>query len=316
MDNQRRSIWTPLLIVLALGIGEAEAAGPAKFQPARGEDGLVLFGMEQHDLADVRNYTASWKKGSDLVPIVARVVKDGESWAEFAFRGSKGSACSTFYFDTLPEPDAGKRYDGIVLVLDCDRNDYPHIGVQVKFSDNTQVSQELTLERGRHEYLVDRGFRRVKYPPRWELTSYVMLSLDAGRHDPALQYRLQRITLRENAAPPEAAPTERLADLFGEPILLPQPKEVAWKKDTFAAREAKALVLHAGASERTRRTAELFADRYANFPTSGSRRTQRRCFGLRAIFSRWKAHALSSSGPTSAVCITGRPPSSSCSGTS
>ena len=104
-------------------------------------------------------------------------------------------ACSTLYFEKPPEPDSGMQYRGIQFVLDCDRDDYPHFGVTVAFSDQSTLSCDLTLEQGQHEYLVDRGFRREKHPPRWDLLRYVMLTLDAGRHTTDVTYRLQRMTM-------------------------------------------------------------------------------------------------------------------------
>ena len=60
---------------------------------------------------------------------------------------------------------------------------------------NGQLSNDLAIEKDKHDYLVEGGFRREKHPPRWELIAYVMLNLDAGRHATDLTYRLRRISM-------------------------------------------------------------------------------------------------------------------------
>jgi hypothetical protein len=185
-------------------------------------------------------------------------------------------ACSTLYLEEAPAPAGGRRYDGIRLVLDCDRDDYPHIGVQVAFSDDSQLSCDLTLEQGQHEYTIERGFRRAKHPPRWELIRYIMLTLDGGRHDIDLRYRLQQITLREVPADSAEPPLDgRVPDLFADPILWPRPKEVQWDNGAFAAKAAAILALPRAALQRTRRTAEIFAERYYAYT---GRRLERETF--------------------------------------
>ncbi len=246
--------------------GFATLAAPPVFSPVQVDDGLLLFDAARHDAGTIRNYTASWREGSDLTPVATAVTKGENKYIEFRFQGSRGMACSTLYFAQPPAADEGERYDGITLVLDCDRDDYPHIGVQVAFSDDTQLTHDLTLERGRREYTVQRGFRRAKYPPRWELIRHLMLTLDAGRHEADLTYRLQRITLRSVATGGDQPPPDgRVPDLFAEPILWPRPKQLEWADGTFSAGATEHLALPAAASERTCRTAEIFADRYYGF---------------------------------------------------
>ena len=252
----------PMGLVVAL----SSAAEAPVLSPLKEGGELLLFEAGRHDLAAIRDYTASWRKGSDLVPVAQAVTRDGEQWVEFTFRGRQGMACSTLYFEKAPDPDEGMQYRGIRLVLDCDRDDYPHIGVTVAFSDRSQLSHDLTLEKGRHDYLVEGGFRREKHPPRWELLAYVMLTLDAGRHATDLTYRLRRMALLQvKANAGDALEGGLVPDRFAEPILSPQPKQVAWHEGAFPARRPWALSLERAATERTRRTAQLFADRYYGY---------------------------------------------------
>ena len=257
-----RGPW--LLAGLVLVACAAGAKAPP-LRPLKEAGSLLLFDVQRHGLEPVQNYTASWKKG-DLVPSAARVTKAGEPWVEFSFRGSRGMACSTLFFEPLPAPDDGTQYSGLQLDMDCDRDDYPHIRVSVSFSDKSGLTRELALERGRHSYLVERGFRREKHPPPWGLISHVMINLEAGQHPIDLVYRLGRITVRQILA--EAVPDGRAArvpDLFGEPILSPRPKNVSWKTGAFVASKPWELFCEKGATERTRRTAQIFAERYRQY---------------------------------------------------
>ncbi|MBI5687312.1 MAG: hypothetical protein HZC54_19740 [Verrucomicrobia bacterium] len=244
----------------------AAATKPASLTPVKLNGELLLFDASQHGLKPVNNYTARWKKGSDLTPVAKQVTKDGKTWIEFAFQGRQGMACSTLFFEKSPKPDVGMCYRGVKLLIECDRDDYPHIGVSVVFSDQSQLVHDLALERGRHEYLVERGFRREKHPPRWELLAHVMLTLDAGRHATNTSYRLRRITMRQVKAEPGANdPNVRVEDRFAEPIVSPQPKQLVWRKEAFEARKAGELFLEKRATERTRRTAEMFAEQYFSY---------------------------------------------------
>jgi len=253
------------LLGIALVPAPQAVAKPPKLTPVKEGGGLLLFDAGRHGLAPVANYTASWKKG-DLVPVATQVSKDGEPWVEFTFRGSRGMACSTLFFEPPPEPDAGMQYRGIDLDIDCRRDDYPHIHVSVSFSDGSALSRDLALEQGRHCYPVERGFRREKHPPRWELLSHVMINLEAGKHPLDLVYRVRRITMRQvDAQPGGDISSARVPDRFGEPILSPRPKRLTWKDGTFATGKPWTLFCERNATERTRRTAELFADRYYGY---------------------------------------------------
>ena len=256
-------------VLLALVVACFEmvsAAGPIKLTPTKTAGELLLFEAGRHELSSINNYTARWKKGSDLTPVAKQISKDGEAWIEFAFQGRQGMACSTLYFVKPPEPDAGTCYRGIKLLIECDRDDYPHIGVNIVFTDQSQLSHDLALEQGRHEYVVERGFRREKHPPRWELIAHVMLTLDTSRHATNTTYRLRRITMPQVKVETDAADsTARVADVFAEPTLSPQPKQLVWKKEAFDARKPGALFLEKSASERTRRTAEMFAEQHFGY---------------------------------------------------
>jgi hypothetical protein len=254
-----------LLFVLPVAL-VAAAPQPPALQPVKQAGQLLLFDAGRHDLKLVNHYTARWKTDSNLTPSAHAVQQDGATWLELRFHGQRGMACSTLFFQPPPAADPGLIYRGLELELDCEREDYPHIGVQVVFTDKSQLTHDLTLERGRHTYLVERGFRREKNAPRWELLSHVMLTLDAARQSPDLVYRLRRITMRQVKSTPDAwADDARVPDQFAEKILSPRPKQLAWQDGTFIARPDKPLWVEKNATPRTRRTVEIFADQYAQF---------------------------------------------------
>jgi len=275
-----RATRLTLLVGLLLAFAVFAAAPPASaakvptVTPVKEAGEAVLFEAGRSDPAAINNYTASWRKGSDLVPSTRLVTKDGESYVEFSFRGRQGLACSTIYFEPPPPPDAGKIYRGLRLIIDCDRDDYPHMGISVHFKDNSGLTVDKALDRGRQEYLIESGFRREKHPPRWDQISYVMLTLEGSRHPLDLVYRLRRIGVPQIASTARLNDEEgdnlsggggRAADRFGEPLLSPRPKEVAWTPGVFPAGRDWPLALERTATERTRRTAALFAERYYGF---------------------------------------------------
>jgi len=124
----------------------APAAPLAKFSPVSQDGELVLFDAAIHDISGIRNYTASWQKGSDLTPIVNPVVKDERKFAEYTYRGRQGSACSTFWLENVPPPGEGMVYCGIRFTIDYDKDDFAKVSAKASFSDGTSLDAPLTLE--------------------------------------------------------------------------------------------------------------------------------------------------------------------------
>lgn len=265
MDPGKWVIWAGLLTVIlsTMGSSGAHAAttGPPRLAPAKEGQEVLLFEAGHHDVSMIQNYTARWKAGSQLVPVAKAVTDDDGPWIEFAFRGTNGMACSTFFFEKMPDPDLDRSYAGLSLTIHCDRDDYPHIGVNAVFSDNSQIAHDLALDRGTHRYVVETGFRREKRPPDWSLLSHVMITLDTARESPGISYRLKRMALRQIAGSP-GQDAGSMVDKYSEWLLSPRPKEVTWQDGAFPARRGWPLILGASCSERTRRTAEIFAERY------------------------------------------------------
>ena len=72
--------------------------------PARENGEVVLFDAAKHGPEVFRNYTASWKEGSNLVPVMKPVTKDGEKFIEISYEKERGTAISLIRFESLPEP--------------------------------------------------------------------------------------------------------------------------------------------------------------------------------------------------------------------
>jgi len=231
-----------------------------KIEPTLEGGEVVLFDPERHGLDTIRNYTATWKEGSNLIPVTKQVVKNDEQYVEISYRKERGTAMSLIAFEHIPKPEQGLRHDGLKLVLDYDRDDYSHISVSAAFSDNTQLTTRLTLEKGKHEYRITSGFRRAKFPPNWDLLTWVRLAVDTNNHghDKNVVYRLQKLNLcRKKIEKPTVE-----AVSFGDRVLSPQPKQVVWQEGVFSARARTSVFLPADASSRSEKTAEIFRRKY------------------------------------------------------
>jgi hypothetical protein len=250
-----------LITVVGLLALDSFAAAPAPITPTRHEGALVLFDTARHGPEVFRNYTASWKEGSNLVPVTVQATRNAERFVQFSYEKDKGTAISLIRFENLPRPPEGTQYSGIRLVIDYDKQDYTHISIASRFSDNTQVTSPLVLERGTNEYEISGGFRRAKFPPDWNRLSWIWLSVDAGQdsHDKNVVYRLKKITMIEEKVEKPILKTVA----FGDRIFCPEPKQINWKTGKLPAREQTHIYLPATASARTKRTAEVFRLDYA-----------------------------------------------------
>jgi hypothetical protein len=243
-----------LLFLVPFGI----AAEPVV--PARENGELVLFDADKHGLEVFSNYTASWIEGSNLVPVMRQVTKNGEKFIEISYRKEQGKAISLIRFESLPVPPTGMRYNGIRLVIDYDKDDYNYISVRSRFSDETLLISRLVLERGTNEYVISSGVRQAEYPPDWNLLSWIWLAVDTNQygHDRNVVYRLRRITLVEEQEKKPVLGTVT----FGDRVFCPEPKQIIWKEGELPARVQTHIYLSPTASARTWRTAEIFRQKY------------------------------------------------------
>jgi hypothetical protein len=249
-----------IVVATAFLLRTSHAAAPRKAKPIVRNGELVLFDPSHHELGLIRHYTARWQKGSDLVPVGRRAVKGGERYVQISYEGRTGAACSTIFFEKMPDLGPGETYAGLKLIIDCDRDDYPHISVACHFSDETQLTRDLTLDRGRHEYVVNSGFRRAGFPPKWGLLQWVWLSARADGEGNDLVLRLGRIALRA-----EKRKAKRREPAVVGRLLTPEPKQTSWGQGVLKARACVRLMLPAGASGRTRTTARLFEERFHGY---------------------------------------------------
>jgi hypothetical protein len=242
-------------------------AKPVAITPLKQDNEVVLFNAKIHDLDTISNYTASWREGSNIIPVARKVIIDATEYVEFSFKGDKGMACSTIYFDNIPAPDEGMKYAGIKFLIGYDKDDYGKVSVNTTFSDNTLVVKVLTLDEGIHEYSVKSGFRRADFPPKWELLKYIMLNVNA-EDSRDLKYRISRITLIQEKKRP-AEPMNEYQ--FGQRVFCPQPKKILWKEGEFLAGKQSELFIYKDATKRTMKTGEIFREKYHGY--TGSRLT-------------------------------------------
>lgn len=234
------------------------------------ENGEVVLFDAARDGPDVfRNYTASWIKGSDLVPVTRRVARGGETFVEFSYEKNEGTAISLVRFENIPPPAEGSRYSGIELFIDYDGADYSNVSVQSHFADDTAVTTRLTLERGTNVYRISEGFRRAGFPPEWSRLSWVWLSVDSSLRgfDKNVVYRLKRIILARE----EVKSTASTTVAFGDRVFCPEPKQIIWKEGELAARAQTDIHLPADASARSQKTADLFCKEYSQNTGTGLR---------------------------------------------
>lgn len=248
-----------ITIVGLLAPGQFTAA-QVPITPLRRDGALVLFDAAEHGPDVFRNYTASWKAGSRLVPVTRPVTRNGEQFVEIAYEKERGTAISLLRFQQIPAPPPGRRYNGIRIVVDYDREDYSHISVSSHFADDTGLTSRLVLEPETNAYVISSGFRRADFPPDWSRLSWIWLSVNSNQdgHDANVVYRVKQITLIETEVKESAL--KRVA--FGDRAFCPQPKKVIWKDGAFSARGQTRVYLLADHTARTERTAEIFRERY------------------------------------------------------
>ncbi|MGD8500783.1 MAG: hypothetical protein PVJ86_09060, partial [Phycisphaerales bacterium] len=162
-----------LAVAVSLFTMDSFSAVLQPIAPTRRGNEVILFDAAVHGPDAFRNYTASWRKGSELVPLAVQVTKNAERFVQFSYEKEKGTAISLIRFENLPHPPEGTRYSGIRLVIDYDKQDYTHISIASRFSDNTQVTTPLVLEQGINEYDISGGFRRAKFPPDWSRLNWI-----------------------------------------------------------------------------------------------------------------------------------------------
>ena len=146
-----------------------------KIEPEK-KDGVVeLFNAERHKVKSIFHRCAPWVKG-DLTPVLKNVEFQNEKFMKFSYKGSKGMAQANFV--TSPQtlkkmlPD-NTVYDGIKITICYPEKELLKVGISLGFEDKTILATSIMLKPGCHEYLVNTGFRRAKFPPKWSLLKRV-----------------------------------------------------------------------------------------------------------------------------------------------
>ena len=140
------------------------------------KNGIVeLFNTDRHKAEDLFHRCAPWIKG-DLTPVLKDVENKDGKWVKISYTGSKGMGQIIFF--TSPGIlkkllDKNSVYEGIRLGVYYTGKDFLKVGISLGFSDKTILATNITLKQGYHEYTVKTGFRRAKFPPKWDLLKIV-----------------------------------------------------------------------------------------------------------------------------------------------
>ena len=189
---------TALTIGIALALlPPAGARAGEKLVPLRHDGRLLLFDATRHDQSVIRNMDYRPEKGNDLIPVCRQVTSGGRSVVEYSFRGKRGMARSVFYVSQVPPAPDGRAYQGLAVTAGYDKGDYARLGVTAAFSDKTLVSFKLTLEKGVKTYSLTSGYRRAKFPPKWELLTWLRITAQADGKGNDTAFRLHSIALLE-----------------------------------------------------------------------------------------------------------------------
>jgi len=197
-DRRRRTTGLVLGLLAALAAPRPAAvlAEPTEISAQRQDGELVLFDAAVHGLEVIEN--AVPKEGA-LRPHTKMVRKGGKAYVEFSYTGRGGRAVSHLRYGPFPAAPAGRRYYGLKLIMDYDREDFAKVDVMVRFPDGSQVGQSpQTLGPGEDEYSFSWAYRRAKWPAAWDTLNRIELSArSGGSQDKPFKWRLRKIVLME-----------------------------------------------------------------------------------------------------------------------
>jgi len=165
--------------------------------PLRRDGRLLLFDAASHDPSRIGNMNYRPERGNDLIPVCRQVTRSGRRVVEYSFKGRRGTARSVFYVSQVPPAPDRTAYQGLAVTAGYDKGDYPRLGITAAFSDKTLVSYKLTLEKGVRTYPLINGYRRAKFPPKWELLTWVRITAQADGKGNGTVFRLHNIALLE-----------------------------------------------------------------------------------------------------------------------
>jgi hypothetical protein len=93
-----------LAIAVSLFTADSFSAVPQPVIPTRYDNEVVLFDAATHGPEAFRNYTASWREGSNLVPVIVSITRNSEKFVQISYKEEKGTAISLIRFENLPGP--------------------------------------------------------------------------------------------------------------------------------------------------------------------------------------------------------------------
>lgn len=167
------------------------------------QDGkVVLYDAAEFGPDVFHNHVARWIEG-DLLPEVQLMENNHEKWVDITYTGQAGMALT----DLLLSPQdgsigaPGSKSTGIKLWIDYPGPAFSMIQVQCFFSDNTNLTATFTLEQDKHEYIIEKGFRRANFPAQWGLLTMIRFKVLAENDVATHGFRLRRIELIQKDMP-------------------------------------------------------------------------------------------------------------------
>ena len=171
------------LFLVIFSIYAAAICHGGKISPEKNDDKIELFNPERHTVKNIYHRCAPWVKG-DLTPILKDVENKDGKWIKISFSGSKGLSQANFITDPKKLTDLlpkNTQYRGLKVGIYYPENDFLKISVNLAFSDKTILVNSIALKQGYHEYIVTSGFRRAKFPPKWDLLKTVGIVVKSSK---------------------------------------------------------------------------------------------------------------------------------------
>jgi hypothetical protein len=160
---------------------------------------IVVFDAEKTSGEDIRNSTAHWIEGSDLLPVTSDETRNGQNWIKFQYEGKNGIANSKIATvnPELLENTPGESVSGLKFKLLTEDATPRPIFVLILFEDKSELHCRVLMNSGETEYTVLDGWRRDKEPYEWNKirTIFFRMQPDYFVNNEAPVFYLQKISL-------------------------------------------------------------------------------------------------------------------------
>ncbi|OHD48959.1 MAG: hypothetical protein A2096_12985 [Spirochaetes bacterium GWF1_41_5] len=213
---------------------------------------LIIYDAGKNPPAELKCRTKSWVPGN-FRPEAEKVIIDNAPYAHITCTGDSGEAQILF---TITEEHLkavqSVQYDGIKVGIRYDKENAPIINFRVWAKGNKRSVgyQPQVLQLGYHEY----KFRASELGD----IEFFDISVRAGDQK-NLEFYFDKVYISVKAE------LNTGARQSSHPVLIPRVKKAAWKNTSYPAANYKYITVPDNATARTRRTAELFNQKFSSF---------------------------------------------------